>query len=166
MAEELKPKKEKKLSTTELVWQLAQPVADKLGLEIWDVKYAKEGADWNLTIFIDKDEGIGINDCVDMTHEMNPILDKEDPIKGEYTFVVSSPGLGRKLTRKEHFEKLLGAPVKVKLIRPLEDGTREIEGEILDVHENGDFELKLDEETSATFTKKECSSVVLMDDDF
>lgn len=76
------------------------------------------------------------------------------------------PGTRKKAYKKEHFEKLLGAPVRVKLIRPLEDGTREIEGEILEVLENGDFVLKLDEETSATFAKKECSSVVLMDDDF
>lgn len=165
VSEEKAPRK-KKLSTTELVWSLAQPIAEKLNIEIWDVKFAKEGADWVLTVFIDKEDGVGIDDCVDMTHELNPILDKEDPINTEYTLVVSSPGLNRKLTRKEHFERLMGAPLKVKLIRPMEDGTREIEGELIDVLENGDFELKLDEETSVSFTRKECSSVILMDDDF
>lgn len=164
--EENKPEKKKKKSTTEIVWELAAPVAERLGLEIWDVRFQKEGADWNLTIYIDKDEGIGIDDCVNMTHEMNPILDKEDPISKEYTFVVSSPGLNRKLTRPEHFERLLGAPLKVKLIRPMEDGTRELEGELLDAWDNGDFMLKLDEENTVTFTKKECSSVILMDDNF
>ena len=168
MSEAIKetPEKKKKLSTAELVWQLAQPIADGLGLEIWDIRFAKEGADWVLSVFIDKESGVGIDDCVDMTHELNPVLDKEDPINREYTLVVSSPGLGRKLTRTEHFERLMGAPLKVKLIRPLEDGTREIEGELIDVMENGDFELKINDETSVTFTRKECSSVVLMDDDF
>ncbi|MDO4460488.1 MAG: ribosome maturation factor RimP [Clostridia bacterium] len=167
MAEEImKPKKEKKLSTTEFVWQLAQPEAEKLGLEIWDVTYKKEGADWNLCIYIDKEDGINIDDCVNLTHAVNPLLDKEEPIKGAYNFEVSSPGLNRKLTRKEHFEKLMGAPLRVKLIRPMEDGVREIEGDLIGVADNGDFELKLNEETSITFTKKECSSVVLMDDDF
>ena len=107
-----------------------------------------------------------INDCVDMTHEINPILDEVDPIKGEYTLEVSSPGINRKLTKKEHFDKFLEAPVRVKLVRPLEDGRREIEGILIDVFDNGDFEVIIEEDTTVTFTKKECSSVILLDDDF
>ena len=122
--------KKKKGNTVETVWAMAQPIADRLGLSIWDINYVKEGADWFLRIFIDKEEGISIVDCVDMTHEINPLLDKEDPIPQEYTLEVSSPGLNRKLTRPEHFQQLLEAPVKVRLIRPLENGKRELEGMI------------------------------------
>lgn len=158
--------KGKKKSTVDQVWDMATPLADELGLKIWDIHFLKEGAEWFLRIFIDRDEGISIDDCVNMTHAINPLLDKEDPINCEYTLEVSSPGINRKLTRKEHFEALIEAPVKIKLIRPMENGVREFEGVLADVHENGDFEVIIDEDTSVTFTKKECSSVTLMDDDF
>ncbi len=156
----------KKGSVAERVRGMAEPLAAGLGLSLWDVQFVKEGADWFLRIFIDKEEGVGIDDCVDMTHAINPVLDKEDPIPQEYTLEVSSPGLNRRLTRPEHFEALLGAPVKAKLIRPLEDGRRELSGELIDCGPGGRFELKLDEEQSVTLEKKECVSVILMDDDF
>lgn len=166
MAEE-KIKKSGKGNTVDTVRALAEPIAQRLGLSIWDINFVKEGADWFLRIFIDKPEGISIDDCVDMTHEINPVLDTEDPISHEYTLEVSSPGLNRKLTRPEHFAALLEAPIKVRLIRPMEDGTREIEGILIDAQENGDFEVAVDEDgTTVSFTKKECASVILLDDDF
>ena len=158
--------KKKKGSTVEIVWEMAQPIADRLGLSIWDVNYVKEGADWFLRIFIDKEEGISIDDCVDMTHEINPLLDKEDPIPQEYTLEVSSPGLNRKLTRPEHFQQLLEAPVKVRLIRPLENGKREREGILIDADDSGNFEIISEEDVTVTINKKECSWVILLDDDF
>lgn len=160
MAEE----KKKRGSTTDVVRALAAPLAAELGLTLWDVTFTKEGADWYLRIFIDKPGGVSIDDCVDMTHAVNPVLDSEDPIPQEYTLEVSSPGINRKLTRPEHFEAFLEAPVHVKLIRPLENGVRELEGILIDVLENGDFEIITDEETTVTFTKKECVAVHLIED--
>ena len=156
----------KKGSVAERVRQMAEPLAAGLHLMLCDVQFVKEGAQWYLRIFIDKEDGVGIDDCVDMTHALSPELDKEDPIPQEYMLEVSSPGLNRKLTRPEHFEAYLGAPVKVKLIRPLEDGRRELSGELVDFTPPGSFEVRLDEETSASFEKKECVSVTVMDDDF
>ena len=141
----------KKGSTTEIVRALAEPLAKELGLIIWDVTFTKEG-------------GVGIDDCVDLTHAINPVLDSEDPIPQEYTLEVSSPGINRKLTRPEHFEAFLEAPVRVKLIRPLENGVRELEGILIDVAENGDFEVITEEDTTVTFTRKECASVNLIED--
>ena len=149
----------------ERVREMAEPLAKDLGLSVWDVQFVKEGADWFLRIFIDKDGGVGIDDCVDMTHAINPVLDKEDPIPQEYLLEVSSPGLNRKLARPEHFQAYLGQPVRVKLIRPLENGARVLEGELLRA-EPGEFELQLDEDTSVTLEKKECASVNLIDEDF
>lgn len=160
MAEE----KKKRGSTTDVVRALAAPLAAELGLTLWDVTFTKEGADWYLRIFIDKPGGVSIDDCVDMTHAVNPVLDSEDPIPQEYTLEVSSPGINRKLTRPEHFEAFLEAPVHVKLIRPLENGVRELEGILIDVLENGDFKIITDEETTVTFTKKECAAVHLIED--
>ena len=156
----------KKGSVADRVRQLAQPLAESLGLELWDVQFVKEGSQWFLRLFIDKEGGVGIDDCVDMTHAVSPALDKEDPIPQEYMLEVSSPGLNRKLTRPEHFQAFLGAPVKVKLIRPLEDGRRELDGALIDFTPPGSFEVQLDEETSVSFEKKECVSVTLLDDGF
>lgn len=158
--------KEKKLSTADRVYEMAVPVAKELGLEIWDVVFVKEGADWFLRIFIDKEGGISINDCVDMTKAIDPVLDESDPVPHQYSLEVSSPGINRRLNRPKHFEQLLGEPIRVKLIRPLEDGTRVIEGILIDTGENNSFEVQIDDETSISFEKKECSMVCLLDDDF
>ena len=151
-------------NTVKTVWELAEPVAKELGLRLWDVRFLKEGSQWYLRIFIDKPEGVNIDDCVNMTHAINPVLDQEDPISQEYMLEVSSPGINRKLTRQEHFEAFLEAPVHVKLIRPLENGVRELEGILIDVMENGDFEVIIEEDTTVTFTRKECSSVTLIEE--
>ena len=162
----MSPETKKKGGVAERVREMAEPLARELGLSIWDVQFLKEGADWFLRIFIDKEDGVGIDDCVDMTHAIDPVLDREDPIPQEYTLEVSSPGINRKLVKPEHFAAFLGAPVQLKLIRPLEDGSRLLQGVLLRAEENGEFEVQLDEETSCTLQKKECSSVNLLEDDF
>ena len=154
--------KEKGKNTAEIVTKLAEPLAAELGLTLWDVVFLKEGADWYLRIFIDKADGIGIDDCVDMTHAINPVLDSEDPIQQEYVLEVSSPGIERKLTKPAHFESYIGQAVAVKLIRPTEDGQRLFEGILLGFAD-GSFEVQLDEETSVTFEKKECADVHVLE---
>ncbi|MBR5976616.1 MAG: ribosome maturation factor RimP, partial [Clostridia bacterium] len=115
------------------------------------------GADWYLRIFIDKEGGVSIDDCVEMTHAIDGPLDELDPIKDAYTLEVSSPGAERALTRDSHFEAYIGSKVMVKLIRPL-DGKREFKG-ILEAYKDG--EVTVD---SITFNKKDASYVKL--DDF
>ncbi len=154
----------KKLNTVDSVRELALPLAKDLGLTLWDVVYVKEGADWYLRLFIDKEGGIHIDDCVNMTHAINPLLDEHDPIKGEYILEVSSPGINRKLVKNEHFKAFIDTPVHVKLIRPAENGEREFDGVLISVEENGDFDVAIDEETFVTFTKKECVAVTVIDE--
>ena len=161
----MSPAPKKKGNVAQRVWELAEPLAKELGLSLWDVQFVKEGADWFLRVFIDKEEGVSIDDCVDMTHALSPVLDKEDPISQEYLLEVSSPGLERKLTRPEHFAAYEGRPVRARLIRPLETGERELCGVLLGVDEEGRLELQLDEDTSVTLEKKECSSVHSVDED-
>ena len=149
-------------NTVNTVWQLAEPLAKELGLEIWDVRFEKEGADWFLRIFIDKEGGVSIDDCVDMSHAIDKPLDEADPIEQSYCLEVCSPGVERELKRDEHFLKFIGEPVMVKLIRPLEN-KREYNG-ILESYENGSFELRLEDGTGLMINKKETSYVKL--DDF
>lgn len=101
---------------------LAEPLARQLGLRIWDVRFVKEGADWYLRVFIDRDGGVSIDDCVDLTRLLSPALDEADPIDQSYCLEVSSPGVERELTRPEHFEAYRGRAVTVRLIRPRTGG--------------------------------------------
>lgn len=149
-------------STVNTVWEIAEPIAKSLGYELWDVRFEKEGANWYLRIFIDKEDGISINDCVDMSHAIDKPLDEADPIEQSYCLEVCSPGLERDLKRDSHFEKCIGEKIMVKLIRPV-DGQREFKG-TLESYDNGNFELLLEEGTKLMINKKETSYVKL--DDF
>ncbi len=151
-----------KPNVVSVVRSLAEPVAEELGLRLWDVRFVKEGASWFLRIFIDKDGGVDINNCVDMTHAINPVLDEADPIEQSYCLEVCSPGLERDLTRDEHFEVMTGKKIKLRLIRPDENKQREFAG-LLKGYEDGNITMDIDGE-ERTFIKKETSWVKL--DDF
>lgn len=148
-------------NTVKTVWEIVEPFAQELGLRIWDVRFLKEGSSWFLRIFIDKDSGVSIDDCVDLTHAINKPLDEADPIEQAYFLEVSSPGVERDLVRDEHFEAYIGEKIKVKMIRPVE-GKREFSG-ILSDYSDGNITISLDE-GGFTFTKKEASWIKV--DDF
>ncbi|MBR4287026.1 MAG: ribosome maturation factor RimP [Clostridia bacterium] len=150
-------------NTVSLVWDIAEPIAEELGLILWDVLFEKEGANYYLRIIIDKEDGVGIDDCVNMSHAIDGPLDREDPIDRQYNLQVSSPGIERKLTRPFHFDYAMGEKIILKLIRPWE-GKREFKGTLVDYSENGDVTIALDEENTMTAEKKEIAWVKL--DDF
>lgn len=112
--------KSKKNNTVETITQLAEPLCEKLGLDLWDVRFEKEGSLWYLRVFIDKDEGINIDDCEAFAQPFNKILDENDPISEQYIFECSSPGIARQLRKPEHFQKFIGSLIRVRLIRPYE----------------------------------------------
>lgn len=149
-------------NTAEAVWEIVEPYAQELGLRIWDVRFLKEGASWYLRIFIDKDGGVGIDDCVNLSHAIDKPLDESDPIEQAYFLEVSSPGVERDLVRDEHFAAYIGEKVKVKMIRPV-DGKREFAG-ILEAFEDGNITVRMNDESALTFTKKEASWIKV--DDF
>lgn len=105
---------------TETVAALAGPVVEKNGCTLWDVEYVKEAGVWYLRVYIDKEGGVSINDCVAIDHDMDPILEAHDPIEGSYTFEVSSAGADRVLKKPEHFAAFLGSEVEVRLYRARE----------------------------------------------
>ena len=147
-------------NTVAAVWEIAKPVAEQLGLDIWDIRFVKEGADWFLRIFIDKEGGISIEDCENMSRAIDPVLDEADPISCAYCLEVSSPGLGRPLTRAEHYIWAEGEDVRVHTIRPI-NGERDFTGKLIGYDD--DIVIEIDGETRS-FTKNEISSVVLADD--
>ena len=97
-----------KTNTVEVVTALAKPVVEQMGLQLWDVRFEKEGASWYLRIFIDKEGGVTIDDCENLSRAMDQILDDADPISQSYYLEVSSPGIGRDLVRPWHFQRYLG----------------------------------------------------------
>jgi ribosome maturation factor RimP len=150
-------------NTVSIVWEIAEPIAEELGLILWDVVFEKEGANYYLKIFIDKEDGIGIEDCVNMSHALDKPLDDADPVDRQYNLQVSSPGIERKLTRPFHFDYAMGENVILRLIRPFE-GQREFKGQLIDYTDDGSVTIAFDEENSMTAEKKEIAFVKL--DDF
>lgn len=143
---------------TQRVWELAQPVVEGFGLKLWDVEYVREGADWFLRLYIDKDSPVDISDCEKVSRAMDPILDREDPIPDSYNFEVCSAGCERVLKRPSDFQQFLGSPVLVKLYRPRE-GRKEYVG-VLQGHENGTTILEVDGK-QMEFTPEETALVRL-----
>ena len=149
---------------TDIVEELARPVCEEMGLILWDVTFEKEGPDWILRILIDKDnEGVFIDECVNVSRAVDPLLDEADPIKQSYNFEVSSAGLGRKLTRPFHFEKKMGQVVLARLIRAV-DGVKEVKG-TLKAYNDGVITIEKEDGMSVDVVVKETSYVKLCDDD-
>ena len=151
-------------NTVTVVEELARPIAEDLGLRIWDVRYLKEGSQWFLRIFIDKDGGVDINDCERMSRALDEPLDEADPISGEYILEVSSPGVERELIRSEHFEAFIGADVMVKMIRPLEGIGKEFKGVLSDYDDGMVTITDYSGENTVTIHKKDAAYIKL--DDF
>ena len=124
-------KKKTKTNTVEAVTELVEPIVQEMGLQLWDVRFLKEGAQWYLRIFIDKDSGVTIDDCENVTRAVDEPLDALDPIEQNYILEVSSPGIERELIRPEHFDAFLGAKVMLQLIRPDETGERDMKGTLI-----------------------------------
>ena len=124
------------MKITDQVWAFSQDIVESLGCRLWDVEYVREGGEWFLRLYIDKDGGVNINDCEAISRAIDPILDEKDPIEGSYRFEVCSAGLERVLKRPSDFQQFLGADVLVKLYRPV-DGVKEFPS-VLRGYDNGD----------------------------
>lgn len=112
---------------TDTVAALAAPLAEDLGLELWDVEYVREAGQWFLRVYLDKEGGVSINDCEALSRALDPILDEADPIPDSYVFEVSSAGAERELKRPGDFARFMGSTVEVRLYKPFE-GSRSYVG--------------------------------------
>lgn len=109
---------------------LIQPILDRLGFFLWDVEYVKEGAEYYLRAYIDKENGITIDDCVEVSRALSDELDREDFIDEAYILEVSSPGLGRTLKKDKDFERSIGQSVDIKTFKPI-NGLKQMTGVLL-----------------------------------
>ncbi len=145
----------------EKVFTLIKETVEAEGVTLWDVRFVKEGASHYLRVFIDKPEGISIDDCTAVSHAIDPVIDEADPIDVSYYLEVCSPGLGRQLVREEHFTASVGKPVKIKLFKAT-DGKKEIIGTLTG------FDGALTVETAdgeITLQKSDIAKINLADDD-
>ncbi|MBO5497090.1 MAG: ribosome maturation factor RimP [Oscillospiraceae bacterium] len=114
---------------TDKVTQLAKPVVEEEGCSLWDVEYVREAGCCYLRVFIDKEDGVGIDDCERISRRLDPILDEADPIPDSYVFEVGSAGAERELKRPGDFEQFMGHEVEVKTYKPI-NGSKAFVGEL------------------------------------
>lgn len=123
------------MNTAQKVEQLLkQPVAE-LGFELCDVEFIKEYGDWVLTLYIDKEGGVNIDDCERVSRAVDPLLDEADPIEQAYMLSVSSLGLDRPLKKDADFARNIGKRIEIKLFAP-KNGKKEFTGELINFDEN------------------------------
>ena len=117
----------KKESYEEKTEQLIRPIIEANNVELFDVDFVKEGSDYYLRVFIDKEGGVTIDDCQNVSRAFNDILDRENYISEQYIFEVSSPGLTRPLKKEKDYEKSIGRLIDIKLFSQV-DGSKEYSG--------------------------------------
>jgi len=138
--------------------ELLIPIVQANGVEIYDVEYVKEGSEFYLRAYIDKPDGVNINDCENVSRALSDALDEADFIPDAYILEVSSPGLGRTLKKDCHLEKSIGLEVEIKLYKPL-NGTKEYEG-VLERFDENTITVS-DEEEEHTFSRNDIAIIKL-----
>ncbi len=119
----------------EKVESLIEPKVQELGYNLYDVEYVKEGKEYYLRVYIDKDTGISLEDCELVSNNINELLDQADYIKEQYFLEVSSPGIERILKKDKHLKDNIGAKVQIKLFKPV-NGKKQYEGILKNFNES------------------------------
>ncbi|MGN0483959.1 MAG: ribosome maturation factor RimP [Lachnospiraceae bacterium] len=136
-----------------------QPIVDRYGFELVDVEYVKEGSEWYLRAYIDKEGGITVDDCEKVSREMNEILDREDYIEGSYIFEVSSPGLGRPLKKEKDYVRSMGKKLEIRTYRAI-DHEKEFYG-ILKAYDADTVTIENEDGEEKTFAKADIALIRL-----
>lgn len=142
------------------VFSLIKETVEQTGVSLWDVKYVKEGASYYLRVFIDKPEGISIDDCTDVSHAIDPVIDEADPIDGSYYLEVCSPGIERELSRDAHYEYAVGKKVRIRLFKAV-DGIKEFSGTLVSCSEGIVLET---EQGNVTFERSAVSKASIAEE--
>lgn len=127
----------------EKVTAIAEPLLDAEGMELVDIEYRKEQMGWVLRLFIDKEQGITLDDCATISRELGNLLDVKDPVPHSYHLEISSPGLNRPLKKEKDFLRFKGKKVRIKTARPI--GNRKNFIGILSDYKDGAIYVSIDQ---------------------
>ena len=144
--------------TEQEIIKLVNPIIERKNITLWDIEFKKEGPSYVLRVFLDKDDGIGINDCEEVSRELSDVLDEHDPIPQEYMLEVSSAGLDRVIKYDEHFKKCQGKNVDVKLFASF-DGMKEFTAKL--IHHTQECVILEIDGNEKEFPKNKISSIRL-----
>ena len=147
------------MKVTEQVAAFAEPIVKEHGCELWDVEYVREGSEYFLRLYIDKDGGVDILDCEAISRRVSDLLDEAAPIESSYVFEVGSAGLERQLKRPSYFARFIGSPVLVKTYQN-RDGRKEFAGKLAG-YEDGAVLLDMGGAEPVRFEKNEVALVRL-----
>ncbi len=138
---------------------ILDPILASLGLSLWSMEYKKQGPQWLLRIYIERDPGgVTLNDCEAVSRDLGTALDVEEIIQHEYTLEVSSPGLDRTLSKPEHFARFTGSMIRIKTFQPI-NGQKVFRGRLLglgndivrlEIEKEGVLEVPLSQITKAS----------------
>jgi ribosome maturation factor RimP len=131
--------------TGEELMKLLEPTVERLGYELADIEVRVGRREGVVRLFIDKAGGVGLADCETVSRQVSALLDVEDPLQGHYVLEVSSPGLDRKLTKVEHFQRFMGEDIRVKMRFPVE-GRKNFRGALKAADEEN-IEVEVDGES-------------------
>ncbi len=146
-------------NTDRKILPILEPIIAERNLELVDLEFVKEGANWYLRVYIDKEGGVDIDDCEGVSRALEAKLDTEDPIEQAYILEVSSPGIDRPLKKDADFEKYRGEMIDIKLYKGL-NGQKQYQGKLLGL-ENGVISIEDEENKVITFEQKEVAGVRL-----
>lgn len=146
-------------NTESKVRPLVEPIVEANALELVDIEFVKEGVNWYLRVYIDKEGGVNIDDCELVSRALEAKLDEADPIEQAYILEVSSPGIDRPLKKEADFVKYQGEIIDVKLYKP-QDGSKQYQGRLLGL-ENGKLSIEEENGSVVTFEYKDTASVRL-----
>ena len=139
--------------------ELLEPMMEEYSFELVDVEYVKEGGNWYLRAYVDKEGGITIDDLEMVSRRLSDLLDEKDYIEDSYILEVSSPGLGRPLKKEKDFRRSLGEAVDIRTYRAIER-QKEFTG-ILTAYEKDSVTITFEDETEKTFDKKDIALISL-----
>ena len=146
-------------NTEQRVLPYLEPIVEANALELVDLEFVKEGINWYLRVYIDKEGGVSIDDCELVSRALEAKLDEHDPIEQAYILEVSSPGIDRPLKKEADFVKYQGEIIDVKLYKA-QNGSKQYQGKLLGL-ENGILSIEEEDGTVVTFEQKDTASVRL-----
>ena len=139
--------------------KLLTPIVESKKVELVDVEYIKEGGNWYLRAYIDKEGGVTVDDCEAVSREFSDSLDREDFIEDSYILEVSSPGLGRPLKKEKDYRRSMGKELEIRTFRPI-DRQKEFYG-ILKAYDDNSVTIETEEGQELTFQKSDLALIRL-----